>query len=107
MRIEPLIDLESMLDNNQLIFRYNEKVHKYSLIKADYLLEGKNCDETVFLFLGERNKSNVQMCRTFFPKQNKDYTQGQPQFALLKKEKIKLVDGSIEVQYDRLTALKK
>jgi hypothetical protein len=36
----PLTDLENMLDDNQLIFRYNEKVHKYSLIQADYLLEG-------------------------------------------------------------------
>jgi hypothetical protein len=39
-RILPLTDLENMLDDNQLIFRYNEKVHKYSLIQADYLLEG-------------------------------------------------------------------
>ena len=41
-RIFPLTDLEKMLDDNQMIFRYNEKVHKFSLIKADYLLEGQS-----------------------------------------------------------------
>ena len=35
-----LAGLEHFLDDNQMIFRYNEKVHKFSVIKADYLLEG-------------------------------------------------------------------
>jgi hypothetical protein len=34
-RILPLTGLEDMLDGNQMIFRYNEKAQKYSLIKAD------------------------------------------------------------------------
>ncbi|MDD6038333.1 MAG: PBECR4 domain-containing protein [bacterium] len=31
-RIFSLSDLEKMLDDNQMIFRYNEKVNKFSLI---------------------------------------------------------------------------
>lgn len=40
-RIFPLAGLEHFLDDNQMIFRYNEKIQKFSMIKADYLLEGK------------------------------------------------------------------
>lgn len=106
LRTEPLIHLEEMLDDNNLIFRYNDKIHKYSVIKAEYLLEGKNLGNSVYLFLGERNTSGIQMCRTFFPKQDKDYTQGQAQYTLLKKEKISLDNNYVEVQYDRLSAEK-
>lgn len=95
MRMEPLLYLEEMLDGDHLIFRYNEKVNKYSVIKADYLLEGNVIKEVVFLFLGERKNSEEQMCRTFFPKQEKDYAQGQPRYTLLKKEKIRICDGEV------------
>ena len=87
-RIEPLTLVEKMLDDNKLIFRYNEKIHKYSVIKADYLLEWKNDANSLYLFLGKRDESEIQMCRTFFPKQDKDYAQGQAQYTLLKKEKF-------------------
>lgn len=102
-RIEPLTLVEKMLDDNKLIFRYNEKIHKYSVIKADYLLEWKNDANSLYLFLGKRDESEIQMCRTFFPKQDKDYAQGQAQYTLLKKEKICLSNHNVEVQYDRLT----
>lgn len=46
---------------------------------------------------------NTQVCRTFFPKAEKDYTKGQPRYTLLKKEKINLKTGETIVQYDRLT----
>lgn len=103
-RILPLIKLEQMLDDNQLIFRYNEKAHKFSLIKADYLLEGQANDIASFLFLGKRSDNEEkQMCRTFFRIEDKDYTQGQPQYTLLKKEKKYLPSGTITLQYDRLS----
>lgn len=102
-RIEPLTLVEKMLDDNKLIFRYNEKIDKYSGIKADYLLEWKNDANSLYLFLGKRDESEIQMCRTFFPKQDKDYAQGQAQYTLLKKEKICLSNHNVEVQYDRLT----
>lgn len=58
---------------------------------------------SLYLFLGKRDESEIQMCRTFFPKQDKDYAQGQAQYTLLKKEKICLSNHNVEVQYDRLT----
>lgn len=88
MRLEPLTHLEEFLDNEQLIFRYNEKVHKYSCIKAEYLLEGKYKENVIYLFLGARDDTLTHMCRTFFPKSDKNYSAGQPQFTLLKKEKL-------------------
>jgi len=87
-RILPLSDLENMLDDNKMIFRYNEKIHKFSLIKAEYLLKGQANSVPSYLFLGMRNKDEKeQMCRTFFRIKDKDYTEGQPQYTLLKKEK--------------------
>lgn len=103
MRLEPLSHLERILDDNQLVFRYNEKVHKYSIIKAEYLLEGYYNTNVVYLFLGERGSENTQMCRTFFPKRDKDYTVGQPRYTLLKKEKIHIQDGKVVYQYNRLS----
>lgn len=103
-RIVPLIGLEEMLDGNNIIFRYNEKVQKFSLIKADYLLKGTANEIPTFLFLGKRNDDEKeQMCRTFFRTDDIDYTEGQPQYTLLKKEKRNLITGEVIVQYDRLS----
>lgn len=102
-RIIPLIGLEKMLDDNNMIFRYNEKIHKFSLIKADYLLEGDANAIPAFLFLGKRNEDEMlQMCRTFFKIGDKDYTEGQPRYTLLKKEKKNLLTGEVMVQYDTI-----
>ena len=103
-RILPLAGLEQFLDDNQMIFRYNEQVHKFSMIKADYLLEGKANINPSYLFLGARNHDEKeQMCRTFFRIEDKDYTEGQPKYTLLKKEKIHLPTGKILVQFDKLS----
>jgi hypothetical protein len=107
-RIQPLTYLENMLDDNQMIFRYNEKIHKFSLIKADYLLEGQPNSTPSYLFLGKRNQSEMeQMCRTFFKIEDKDYTEGQARYTLLKKEKKDLLSGTIVIQYDRLSTKEK
>jgi len=102
-RLEPLCYLEEFLDNNNLIFHYNEKVNRYSVIKADYLLENLYHNQIVYLFLGARSQDkNEQMCRTFFQKQEKDYTIGQAKYTLLKKEKTNIETGELIVQYNRL-----
>lgn len=103
-RLLPLKELEQILDDNETVFRYNEKVQKFSLIKADYLLEGQAKRIPVYLFLGKRSddESN-QMCRTFFGKGEKDYTQGQPRYTLLKKEKKDVRTGETIVQYNFLS----
>ncbi len=105
-RLKPLANLEHFLDNNELIFRYNSKAHAFSVIKADYLLENKLEGIPIYLFLTQRTGENTQVCRTLFPKTNKDYTEGQPRYALLKKEKINRLTSEVIVQYDRLTPKK-
>lgn len=102
-RLLPLRELEKILDDNEIVFRYNEKVHKFSLIKTEYLLEGQVRLVPVYLFLGKRSDDELnQMCRTFFRKGDKDYTQGQPRYTLLKKEKKDVRTGEIIVQYNSL-----
>ena len=103
-RLIPLIGLEEMLDGNNLIFRYNAKIQKFSLIKADYLLEGYANKISSFLFLGKRDDDeSSQMCRTFFRISDVDYRIGQPQYTLLKKEKRNLLTGESIVQFNRLS----
>lgn len=105
-RLEPLASLESFLDSNEIIFRFNEKIQKFSVIKADYLLENQYSGNDVYLFLSQRADAKKQVCRSFFPKCTLDYTSGQPRYTLLKKEKVDTRTGSVTVQYDRLTPKK-
>jgi len=102
-RIPPLVGLESFLDSNKIVFRFNEKVQKFSLVKADYLLENSYKGDDIYLFLSQRTGAETQVCRSFFPKQKLDYTSGQPRYTLLKKEKMDTKTGEITIQYDRLT----
>lgn len=105
-RLEPLCHLEEILDNNDLVFHYNEKVNRYSVIKSDYLLENKYYNQIIYLFLGARaHDKNEQMCRTFFSKQEMDYSMGQTKYTLLKKEKINIENGEKVVQYNRFREL--
>ena len=106
-RLRPLIQLESFLDSNEIIFRYNSKANIFSAIQADYLLQNDFEGTPAYLFLARRSGNNTQVCRTFFPKTFKDYAQGQPRYTLLKKEKHNMITGEIVVQYDRLTFLEK
>ena len=105
-RLLPLLNLEDFLDSNEIIFRYNSKANIFSAIQADYLLQNDFDDTPAYLFLARRSGDNTQVCRTFFPKAEKDYTIGQPRYTLLKKEKLNLRTGKTIVQYDRLTSKK-
>lgn len=102
-RLLPLSHLEHFLDSNEIIFRYNAKVHTFSMIQADYLLQNDFEGTPVYLFLAQRSGEDTQVCRTFFPKTEKDYTEGQPRYTLLKKEKRNMTTGEITIQYDHLT----
>ena len=102
-RLSPLVDLEHFLDSNEIIFRYNSKANIFSAIKADYLLQNDFQGAPVYLFLSQRSGEDTLGCRTFFPKSEKDYSQGQPRYTLLYKEKICLSTEETVVQYGRLT----
>ena len=77
---------------------------EFSTIESEFLL--KMGDGTIpdisFLFL-DKSDQEVFFCRSFFPMDRIDYTRGQMQYALLKKEKRNLITGQIELQYDRLS----
>jgi len=105
-RFVPLSHIEQIFDDNKLIFRYNEKRQQFSLIEADYLLSTPFSGNDIYIFLEEKKDSGLYFCRSFFPKEQKDYTVGQPQFTLLFKEKITVSTGEKIIQYDRLTPKK-
>ena len=103
LRLQPLTQLEQFLDSNEIIFRYNAKANIFSAIQADYLLQNNFEGTPVYLFLAQRSDEDTQVCRTFFPKTAKDYTEGQPRYTLLKKEKRNVITNETIVQYDRIT----
>ena len=101
-RFVPLSCIEQIFDDNKLIFRYNEKRNQFSLIEADYLLSTPFSGNDIYIFIEEKGDSGLFFCRSFFPKDKKDYTVVQPQFTLLFKKKITVSTGERVIQYDRL-----
>ena len=89
-RIEPFIQIENFLDSNKLIFRYNQKLQTFSLIEAEYLLSTPYENTDIYIFLDRQKEPDYFFCRSFFQKEEKDYTKGQAIFTLLIKEKINL-----------------
>ncbi|MGN9172091.1 PBECR4 domain-containing protein [Lachnospiraceae bacterium HCP1S3_A8] len=102
-RIEPFIQIENFLDSNKLIFRYNQKLQTFSLIEAEYLLSTPYENTDIYIFLDRQKEPDYFFCRSFFQKEEKDYTKGQAIFTLLIKEKINLRTEEKIIQYDRLT----
>lgn len=102
-RFLPFSSIESILDQNQMIFRYNTKLNQFSLIEADYLLSTPYDGNDIYIFLANQDSTERYFCRSFFPKGSKDYTQGQAIYTLLYKEKICISTGDVQIQYDRLT----
>jgi len=82
---------------------YNKKLQSFSLIEAEYLLSTPYESTDIYIFLDQLPEPNSFFCRSFFPKEDKDYTKGQAVYTLLKKEKTILSTGNTIIQYDRLT----
>ena len=102
MKIFP--KLESLLDGDQLIFSYNEKLFPYSAVQCDFLLkmgDGLVLD-IAFLFI-DKAEQDIYFCRSFFPMEQTDYSRGQMQYTLLKKEKFDIHTGEVTIQYNRFT----
>ena len=102
-RLEPFQKIEELFDKNDLIFRYNRKLQAFSLIEAEYLLSTPHEPTDVYIFLDKKDEAGNFFCRSFFPKEEKDYTKGQAVYTLLKKEKINTDTGALQIQYDRLS----
>ena len=103
-RFIPHAHIEQIYDDNNLIFRYNENRNQFSLIEADYLLSTPFSGNDIYIFITEKKTKGLYFCRSFFPKENKDYTRGQPQFTLLFKEKLTLSTGKKIIQYNRFAS---
>lgn len=102
-RVDPLTNMENILDDNRLIFRYNNKANSFSLIHAEYLLSTDYNQDIVYIFLDKIGNGDQFFCRSFFPKTGKDYTEGQARYALLYKEKVRISTGERIVQLDKLS----
>ncbi len=102
-RFDPFTKFETILDQNNLIFRYNNKLNQFSLIDADYLLSTPHEGTEIYVFIAEVKNTRTYFCRSFFPKEQMDYTKSQTLYTLLYKEKTYLSTGETIVQYDRLT----
>ena len=79
------------------------KIEALSLIEAEYLLSTPHEYTDVYIFLDKKDEAWNFFCRSFFPKEDRDYTKGQAVCTLLKKEKINTDTGTVQVQYDRLS----
>lgn len=102
-RFYPLAQIEKLFDDNRLVFRYNKKINRFSLIEADYLLSTPCEGADIYIFLAKQADNGHYFCRSFFPKEQKDYTKGQAIYTMLYKEKKCLSTGNVEIQYDRIT----
>ncbi|MBQ3367775.1 hypothetical protein IJG44_02615 [bacterium] len=97
-RLATLPSLQALLDSNKTIFKYNKQNNNFSLIDADYLLENTSEKQTIYIFLAENQDSNF-FCRSFFPKDKKDYSVGQTRWTLLFKKKINKSTKTEEVLF--------
>lgn len=101
-RIDYLIYLEQIMDDNKTIFKYNPKIEAFSAIQAEFLLKNEIQARNVFTFLSKDSASGKYFCRSFFPQLDKDYSLGQTNWTLLYKKKIQKSTGTETVLYDRL-----
>jgi hypothetical protein len=104
-RIEPFANLENLLDDNRLIYKFNQKAQprSFSNIRANYLLSTVYGNNDIYIFLSKKEVSDKYFCRSFFPKENKDYRVGQSAYTLLFKEKITVSTGEKVELYTRFS----
>ena len=100
-RVHFLPLLESILDSNDTVFKYNQKANVYSMIDADYLMKNSMENRNLYLFLSNREADNYY-CRSFFPEGKTDYTRNQASWTLLYKKKIDLITHEENILYNRI-----
>ena len=100
-RIHYMPLLEALLDSNDMIFKYNERVQKNSKIRAKFLLKNHMEGRNLFLFI-DRDCAEKYFCRSFFPESTRDFTERQPRFTLLQKTKIDLATMEEVILFNRM-----
>lgn len=101
-RVDMLPLLESVIDCNDTIFKYNRKINVYSVIKADYIMKNQAEGRNLFLFLSQNGEEGRYFCRSFFPQDKMDYAKNQASWTFLFKKKITISTGKEEILYDKL-----
>lgn len=102
-RIRHLANLESIIDSNKTIFKYNEKERPFSKIKADFLLKNMEESTNLFLFLACRLETEC-FCRSFFADDKIDYAENQMSMSLLLKRKVFLQSQKEIILYDSISS---
>lgn len=96
-RLIALNQIETLLDNDNLIFNYNYKNNKMSKIRADFLIEALDGKKVITYIFGEKiekcnndkySTSKEVYCKSIFPKNKTDYTKFQSKYTVLKLTKI-------------------
>ena len=101
-RIEYLVYLESLMDSNETIFKYNPALEAFSVIQADFLLKNQVQARNIFIFLSGDKSNGKYFCRSFFPQTDKDYSLGQTNWTLLYKKKLRKSAKTETMLYDRM-----
>ena len=101
-RIDYLVYLESIMDSNKTVFKYNPQLEVFSSISADFLLKNEIQTRNIFTFLSQEKSNGKYFCRSFFPQTDKDYSENQSTWTLLYKEKFQKSANEKLILYDRI-----
>lgn len=105
-RLEALIRLETILNNDFRLFSYMPQLYPFTtMIQADYLISSHQ-DLTSFVFIlqatPEGDAKCDYLCCSAFIKEERDYETNQRSRALLKKERLHIPTGESVVLLDKL-----
>jgi len=101
-RFFSFINFERFLDSNGLVFRFNRSKNPRQKMRADYILENTIDNNSSYICIDKSDKTDDYFCRSFFPKEEIDYTVGHTRFTLLYKEKVNKTTEEKIIQYNRL-----
>lgn len=73
-RLESILHLQDLLENNEFVFRYRKHENPHSKIQADYLIQHKN----ILLFISEEAPISI------FKNESNDYQRNCPRLTVLK-----------------------
>ena len=66
------------------------------------MMQSDHTGRDTYIFLDRLKNSGSHFCRSFFPRDDKNFTAGQTKCTLLYKKKINKISGKFEIQYNRL-----
>ena len=106
-RLEALILLKDILDNDFTLFSYTPQLYPFrTAIKADFLISSQ-INTVSFTFIIKSTENNQlehnYLCCSAFAKGERDYEVNQRKRTILKKERIHLPTNTSVVLFDKLT----